>query len=477
MWISFQVYILFIHVCTGGAQYLGSSRLLQELRTGYERHVPPTRTAASHVSVRVYPSIVRINGLDESREALSATISLSMNWSDQRLTWNPAQYDGVQKLFLPADTIWLPDVGVHNTVDGLISEPSTNHLVEVSHVGQVLMVSVMHVHTYCRMTLTDFPRDVHVCDVIIGSWMYSAKTLILESWNGETVIEQVPVSSDTDDVIPSRDGRSWELLGRAASAIIKLVSYRCCPDEQYVQLTMAMTLRRHAPFLWLAIVVPLLILSLLAALQFTIPAGNTQRPFFGMLVVLAEMMYVHSMFPYIPDSVDPPVIVKLAVANVLCASIALCVSLAVSHVTTTSGRQGQRLPPLFAKVVAMTTCCSVHIEGLSGIPSRSNCASTPEDEAVTLMSHNNANIPNNTIDCNGIELSDITDVNSKQIVNNNVFSTLERELRKINERVKEKQGKDLIATHWTMFACFIDKVFLCLFLIVLLVNLTIIAVL
>ncbi|WAR06152.1 ACHAB-like protein, partial [Mya arenaria] len=305
----------------GGAQYLGSSRLLQELRTGYERHVPPTRTAASHVSVRVYPSIVRINGLDESREALSATISLSMNWSDQRLTWNPAQYDGVQKLFLPADTIWLPDVGVHNTVDGLISEPSTNHLVEVSHVGQVLMVSVMHVHTYCRMTLTDFPRDVHVCDVIIGSWMYSAKTLILESWNGETVIEQVPVSSDTDDVIPSRDGRSWELLGRAASAIIKLVSYRCCPDEQYVQLTMAMTLRRHAPFLWLAIVVPLLILSLLAALQFTIPAGNTQRPFF----------------------------VKLAVANVLCASIALCVSLAVSHVTTTSGRQGQRLPPLFAK--------------------------------------------------------------------------------------------------------------------------------
>ncbi|WAR06122.1 ACHA-like protein [Mya arenaria] len=208
-----------------------------------------------------------------------------------RLTWNPAQYDGVRKLFLPADTIWLPDVGVINTVDGLISEQSTSHLGEVSHVGHVFMVSVMHVQTYCKMTLTNFPRDVYVCDIIV------AKTLILESWHGETVVEQVPVSSDTDDVIPSRDGRSWELFGRAASAIIKLVSYKCCP---------------------------------------------------GMLVILAEMMYVHSMFSYIPDSVDPPIIVKLAVANVLFASIALCVSLVVSHVTTTSGRQGKRLPPLFA---------------------------------------------------------------------------------------------------------------------------------
>ncbi|XP_052806637.1 acetylcholine receptor subunit alpha-1-B-like [Mya arenaria] len=399
-----------------GAQYLGSSRLLQELRTGYERHVPPTRTADSHVSVRVYPSIVRIDRLDESREALSATISLSMNWSDQRLTWNPAQYDGVRKLFLPADTIWLPDVGVINTVDGLISEQSTSHLGEVSHVGHVFMVSVMHVQTYCKMTLTNFPRDVYVCDIIVGSWMYSSKTLILESWHGETVVEQVPVSSDTDDVIPSRDGRSWELFGRAASAIIKLVSYKCCPDDHYVQLTMTLTLRRHAPLA-----------------GFCCSAAR-------MLVILAEMMYVHSMFSYIPDSVDPPIIVKLAVANVLFASIALCVSLVVSHVTTTSGRQGKRLPPLFAMVVTLTACCPAHIEGLSGIPSRSNCASTPEDEAVTLMSHNNANIPNNTVDSNGIELGDITDVNT---------------------------------THWTMFACFIDKIFLCLFLIVLLVNLII----
>ncbi|WAR06121.1 ACHAA-like protein, partial [Mya arenaria] len=348
MWISIMLYLLTIHVCKGGAQYLASSRLIQELRTGYERHVPPTRSFDSHVSVRVYPSIIRIDGLDESREALSVTISLSMNWSDQRLTWNPAQYDGVQKLFLPADTIWLPDVGVHNSVDGLISEPSASHLVEVSHVGHVLMVSVMHVQTYCKMTLTDFPRDVHVCDVIIGSWIYSAKTLILESWNGMTVIEQVPVSSDIDDVIPSRDGRSWMLLGRAASGAIKLVSYDCCPDEHYVQLTMTLTLRRHAPSLWLTLVVPLLVLSFMTALQFAVPAGNPYRPIHGMLVLLAEMMYVHSMFSYIPDSVDPPIIVKLAVANVMCAAIALCVSLLVGHVTSTSVRQRKRLPPLLA---------------------------------------------------------------------------------------------------------------------------------
>ncbi|WAR06151.1 hypothetical protein MAR_021520 [Mya arenaria] len=88
--------------------------------------------------------------------------------------------------------------------------------------------------------------------------------------------------------------------------------------------------------------------------------------------------------------------VKLAVANVLCAAIALCVSLLVGHVTSTSVRQRKRLPPLLAKIVAMT-CYSTQGDGLLKPPSRPENAPTTGDETCTLFSHNNAKTSNNPV--------------------------------------------------------------------------------
>lgn len=36
------------------------------------------------------------------------------SWMDYKLRWDPAEYGGVEVLYVPSDTIWLPDVVLYN---------------------------------------------------------------------------------------------------------------------------------------------------------------------------------------------------------------------------------------------------------------------------------------------------------------------------------------------------------------------------
>jgi hypothetical protein len=35
-------------------------------------------------------------------------------WTDYRLVWDPADYEDVEMLYVPAENIWLPDIVLYN---------------------------------------------------------------------------------------------------------------------------------------------------------------------------------------------------------------------------------------------------------------------------------------------------------------------------------------------------------------------------
>lgn len=39
-------------------------------------------------------------------------------WNDYRLMWDPDQYEGIKKIRLPSQHIWLPDIVLYNKYDG-----------------------------------------------------------------------------------------------------------------------------------------------------------------------------------------------------------------------------------------------------------------------------------------------------------------------------------------------------------------------
>ncbi|KIH47898.1 hypothetical protein ANCDUO_22037 [Ancylostoma duodenale] len=39
---------------------------------------------------------------------------VSNQWSDRKLVWNPAEWGGVERVHIPSDQIWIPDILLYN---------------------------------------------------------------------------------------------------------------------------------------------------------------------------------------------------------------------------------------------------------------------------------------------------------------------------------------------------------------------------
>ena len=60
--------------------------------------------------------LLAINELDEVRETLKTSGYLEVQWRDEFLTWNTADYGGMSYTFFPQDDVWKPDVALKNSV-------------------------------------------------------------------------------------------------------------------------------------------------------------------------------------------------------------------------------------------------------------------------------------------------------------------------------------------------------------------------
>ena len=47
-------------------------------------------------------------------QVMTTSMWLEQKWIDYRLVWDPADYENVEMLYVPAENIWLPDIVLYN---------------------------------------------------------------------------------------------------------------------------------------------------------------------------------------------------------------------------------------------------------------------------------------------------------------------------------------------------------------------------
>ena len=51
---------------------------------------------------------------DEKNQIMTTNVWLEQQWFDHKLSWDPESYKGVEKLYVPSNEIWLPDIVLYN---------------------------------------------------------------------------------------------------------------------------------------------------------------------------------------------------------------------------------------------------------------------------------------------------------------------------------------------------------------------------
>ena len=277
-------------ICECGVLNLNQTaelNLFNNLTSGYNRIIQPSEK----VSINVTASLKQILSIDEKQQIMITSIHFSQQWIDQRLQWNPADFNGIQVTFIQANKIWLPDTVILNAAEGngFLTINDFN-LVIVRHDGQVYFtITSFQTRTKCDLDIDAFPFDKQVCLISFSSWMRASNRIDYA---------QNDIKLDTKGFI---ENQIWKL---GNTSIYSKVDEDRNPfeDTQNTHIVIGIELIRKPLFYMINGVFPCLILNLVTLLSFMFP--YVQQVTVNMTIFLTYAVYALRINNDLPTQSD-----------------------------------------------------------------------------------------------------------------------------------------------------------------------------
>ncbi|CAJ0594922.1 unnamed protein product [Cylicocyclus nassatus] len=182
---------------------------------------------------------------------LASASLLSVDWNDERLSWNPSNFDEINGFYINQSFIWQADVLAYNSrsFSGITSAPQH---VYVHSNGDINSFVYNTVSFTCLMnaSMRDFPFDKQLCSVEFTSYTFSSREL------------QIDCSVPEDFGHSSASNNEWIVDGITCST--SRVQDEVGPEYYLVKFTFQM--RRFCLIYVVTIILPSFVLTLLCVL-------------------------------------------------------------------------------------------------------------------------------------------------------------------------------------------------------------------
>ncbi|XP_074115235.1 acetylcholine receptor subunit beta-like 1 [Cotesia typhae] len=271
-------------------------RLVRNLFRGYNKYIRPTQNMTDKVHVNFGLTFVQLINVDEKNQVMKSNVWLELHWHDYQLQWDPSDYQGIQKLRIPPDKIWKPDIVLFNNADGKYEVRYKSNIIIFSD-GNVQWVPPALYQSSCTIDVTYFPFDQQTCLMKFGSWIY----------NGDQV--SLGLLDDKNYVSLSDYSKSgtWDII--EVPAYLNVYSEPNAPTE--TDITFYIKIRRKTLFYTVNLIVPIIMVSFLVIGEFYLPAEAGEKVTLGISILLSLVLFlllVSKILP--PTSLVLPLIAK-----------------------------------------------------------------------------------------------------------------------------------------------------------------------
>ncbi|KAI0214557.1 Neuronal acetylcholine receptor subunit alpha-10 [Lamellibrachia satsuma] len=215
-------------------------------------------------------------GEDEVNQVLTTNVWLEQEWNDERLVWDPSEYNGLHTLRIPCQRIWLPDIVLYNSADDF-TQGFMQSKAMVKYDGTVFWPPPAKLRSTCKIDITFFPFDDQRCLMKFGSWIYDGFQVDLTNRSATVDLANYVFSGE------------WLLLDITVKR--NEVRYACC-IEPYPDVTFTIIMRRRTLYYLFNVVFPCLWLSVLSLLGFWLPADSGEKVTLGITVLLAFSVFM-----------------------------------------------------------------------------------------------------------------------------------------------------------------------------------------
>eukprot|EP00112_Aurelia_sp_Birch-Aquarium-sp1_P001712 Seg1186.9 transcript_id=Seg1186.9/GoldUCD/mRNA.D3Y31 product="Neuronal acetylcholine receptor subunit alpha-6" protein_id=Seg1186.9/GoldUCD/D3Y31 len=272
--------------------------LVKNLLHNYSKYAKPTLKASSTVDVTFGIELVQIVTIMMPNQVLKSKIWVRMKWTNELLTWNPNDYDGIKSVKLDADSVWTPDIQLYNQFDETESRASTDDngllfktQVSLDHNGATTWNAPATFISTCRLDVSNFPYDTQNCHMKFGPW------------NND--ISSINMTADNLNVVTNTymESTEWELI--SATKQRHIVKYECC-EYPYSDITINIRVRRKPLFYWFNFVIPYAMLLFSLWVGYFVPPQSSERISLSLTILLAFSILVQATSVYLPRSSELP---------------------------------------------------------------------------------------------------------------------------------------------------------------------------
>ncbi|PAV57647.1 hypothetical protein WR25_23289 [Diploscapter pachys] len=255
------------------------SQLYEELLFAYNKNVRPVKHANESVKVKFGASLIRIIELDEVNQILTTNLWLEIQWVDYKLRWKPEDKNGIKKLHMPSDEIWLPDIVLSDNAVGEAQISIRNDAI-VYYNGLVVWKPPAIFKSFCSIDIEHFPYDSQTCHMTFMGWSYDGYDQSLRQipMTGFPIVFQINKEKNLEmefspkgmDLSYFQESMEWDLISLTSVRHLKFY-VGCCGHAPYPDITYKFVLRRKPLFYTVNLVIPAMLIAFLAMSTLYVP--------------------------------------------------------------------------------------------------------------------------------------------------------------------------------------------------------------
>ncbi|XP_069621623.1 neuronal acetylcholine receptor subunit beta-4 [Ranitomeya imitator] len=280
----------------------------------YNKLIRPVHNNTQLVSIQLQLSLAQLISVNEREQIMTTNVWLNQEWVDYRLSWNPAEYDGIRKLRIPSKQIWLPDIVLYNNADGTYEVSLFTNAV-VQNNGSIAWLPPAIYKSACKIEVKHFPFDQQNCTLKFRSWTYDYTEIDL-------VLSTDSVSMD--DFTPSGE---WDIIKLPGRRTVNSL------DPTYVDVTYDFIIKRKPLFYTINLIIPCILITSLAILVFYLPSDCGQKMTLCISVLLALTVFLLLISKIVPPtSLDVPLIGKYLMFTMVLVTFSIVTSVCVLNV-------------------------------------------------------------------------------------------------------------------------------------------------
>ncbi|XP_072171485.1 neuronal acetylcholine receptor subunit alpha-7-like [Diadema setosum] len=238
---------------------------------------------------------------------------VSFRWTNEYLTWNPADYAGVQVVDLPLQEQWYLDLTLYSSVGQSYVEMD-HKITRVEWNGRVSLYARAKFTSSCLLQILYFPFENQYCRLVFGSWLYDSTEVRLNNNIMEKSMEGYFVNNgewSLSEFQVEKHAQEWENFPNPF-------------DEIHILLTFT----RQSRYYVITVIVPSAALALVSGVVFFMSPQSEEKVALASSNLLAMLLFqelVSSAMPPIGDEFS--LIGLFFVASILINSLSILTSL------------------------------------------------------------------------------------------------------------------------------------------------------